>query len=212
MAYKSLLNRYIELKPAIEKRLIEFSNNRNKKENIFKELIFCILTPQSKAKICWEAVKKLEEKGILFSGRYRQITKCLTGVRFKNNKAKYIKEAQKKFGTNEGLNILKNTIENEKNEKALRDFFITHIKGMGFKEASHFLRNIGRGNNLCILDRHILKNLKKYGVIREIPKHLSLRKYLEIENKMINFSQKITIPVSHLDLLFWSNETGEIFK
>jgi N-glycosylase/DNA lyase len=83
---------------------------------------------------------------------------------------------------------------------------------MGYKEASHFLRNIGFADDLAILDRHILKNLKIFGIIEEIPKSLSKKKYLEIEEKMRNLANEVNIPVSHLDLLFWSKETGEIFK
>lgn len=87
-----------------------------------------------------------------------------------------------------------------------------NVKGMGYKEASHFLRNIGLADDLAILDRHILKNLKIFGIIEEIPKSLSKKKYLEIEEKMRNLANEVNIPLSHLDLLFWSKETGEIFK
>ena len=80
------------------------------------------------------------------------------------------------------------------------------------KEASHFLRNIGFGKEIAILDRHILKNLKRVGVIDEIPKTISRKKYLEMETKMSNFCNKIGISMAELDLLFWSEETGEILK
>jgi N-glycosylase/DNA lyase len=68
------------------------------------------------------------------------------------------------------------------------------------------------GDDIAILDRHILKNLIKYGVIDEVPKSLTEKKYTEIEGKMRAFSKEIGIPFSHLDLLWWSEETGEIFK
>ncbi|MDM7912425.1 MAG: DNA lyase, partial [Methanotrichaceae archaeon] len=82
----------------------------------------------------------------------------------------------------------------------------------GYKEASHFLRNIGLGGDLAILDRHILKNLALLGVIDGIPASPSKKMYLEIESKMIEFSRKAKIPMSHLDLLLWYKEAGEIFK
>jgi len=93
-----------------------------------------------------------------------------------------------------------------------REWLVRNVKGMGMKEASHFLRNIGLGENLAILDRHILKNLKKLGTIDDIPSHLSISKYLEIEEKMREFSSRTNIPMSHLDLVLWCRETGEIFK
>ena len=68
------------------------------------------------------------------------------------------------------------------------------------------------GSQLAILDRHILKNLKLLGVIHEVPKSLTRSRYLEIETKMANFADEIGIPLDHLDLLLWYNETGEVLK
>jgi N-glycosylase/DNA lyase len=79
------------------------------------------------------------------------------------------------------------------------------------KEASHFLRNIGE-RNLAILDRHIFKHLKRLGVIKEIPRSVTKRRYLEIEKKWHKYANKIGILLDELDLLFWSMETGEIRK
>ena len=95
---------------------------------------------------------------------------------------------------------------------ALREWLIENVKGMDYKEASHFLRNVGFGDDIAILDRHILKNLVRYSIIDEVPKSLTGKKYLEIEEKMRKFAQKAGIPFAHLDLLWWSEETGEIFK
>jgi len=83
---------------------------------------------------------------------------------------------------------------------------------LGLKEASHFLRNTGRGEDLAILDRHILRNLIRHGVLRRLPRTLTARRYLDIETRTERFSNEIGIPMSALDLLFWSRETGEIFK
>ncbi len=83
---------------------------------------------------------------------------------------------------------------------------------MGYKEASHFLRNIGLGEDLAILDRHILKNLALLGVIEEVPSSPTKRIYLEIEKKMTAFSGQAGIPMGELDLLLWYKEAGEVFK
>jgi N-glycosylase/DNA lyase len=93
-----------------------------------------------------------------------------------------------------------------------REWLVANINGMSYKEASHFLRNIGMGQDLAILDRHILKNLVRLGVIQEIPSSISPRKYLDIEEKMRRFCTREKIPMDHLDMLLWCRETGEIFK
>jgi len=80
------------------------------------------------------------------------------------------------------------------------------------KESSHFIRNVGMGSDIAILDVHILKNLKEYGVVEKVPEVLTKKVYLDIESKMRGFSKLIKIPMDELDLLLWSEETGMIFK
>jgi len=96
--------------------------------------------------------------------------------------------------------------------KATRIRFQEQVLGLGLKETSHFLRNIGFGENLAILDVHVLRNMLKYGVIKKVPGNMSKKTYLELEEKLAKFSRKIKIPMAELDLLFWSRETGEIFR
>lgn len=193
---------YDEIKDDIVKRLETFQNR--KKLFIKKEFIFCLLTPQSEAKKCWDSVLNLENKG--FPEGESKIIKCFNGVRFKKKKAHFIKINLKKFDE------IFRKIKEEKDSFKLREFLVKEVKGLGWKEASHFLRNIGRGENLTILDRHILRCLKKYKVIKDIPYNLSKKKYIEIENNMRKFSKKVNVPLSHLDFLFWYLEKKEIFK
>jgi N-glycosylase/DNA lyase len=94
----------------------------------------------------------------------------------------------------------------------LRERLIETVKGLGYKESTHFLRNIGRNDGLAILDRHILRNLVKYRVIRSIPRSLTRKRYLALEEKFQQFSDEIGIPLDELDLVFWSQETGRILK
>lgn len=204
---------YISIKSKIVSKLEEFKHilRTGSEEDIFAELVFCILTPQSKAISCWSAVKKLQLNDLLLKGNEVRVAKELSGVRFRYKKAKYIIEVRKIFSIKAEISI-KLKIEQLVKNKNERDWLADNVKGMGYKEASHFLRNIGLGENLAILDRHILKNLKLMEIIKEIPDHLSKKRYLEIENKMKKFANKIEIPTSHLDLLLWYKETGEIFK
>ena len=196
---KSILKEYQIKKEEIENRLNEFKNNKD----YFYELCFCVLTPQSSAKKAWGCIKKLKKAN--FKNKNVQPIKHIKEIRFYNNKSKYLKELKKNYPF-----LLKNIKQNPY-PKQLREFLVKNIKGYGYKEASHFLRNIGH-KDISILDRHILNNLKKHKVIKEIPKNITIKKYCEIEDKFLKFSEKTKIPMDHLDLLFWSKETGEIFK
>jgi N-glycosylase/DNA lyase len=210
--YEDLLQLYSEKKDELKKRLQDFNQVfQESDERVFAELAFCLCTPQSKATVCWNAISSLTKNNLLFSGNEEQIKPFLNAVRFSENKTKYIIEARNFFTNNSQLQI-KNKLKNFQNSQQARDWLVENVKGFGMKEASHFLRNIGMGNDLAILDVHILKNLQEFEVIEKIPKSLTPKKYVEIEQQMKDFSKKIGIPFDEMDLLLWSRETGHIFK
>jgi N-glycosylase/DNA lyase len=209
----TLKQKHKEKKQEIESRLQDFKQSWQQDDNhVFAELCFCLLTPQSKAKSCWRTIEKLKETGLLYNGTAEEMKKWMAPVRFNENKSKYLVEARQLFSDNSGKIIIKEKMKALPDVVALRKWLVTNVKGFGMKEASHFLRNVGFGDDIAILDRHILKNLVKYSIIGEIPKSMTEKKYLEIEEKMRKFSEEIGIPFAHLDLLFWSEEAGEIFK
>ena len=209
---KGLLKKYESRKAEIRKRLEEFKRIKDgTDERIFAELAFCLCTPQSKATTCWNAINSLMENNLLYTGEKNQIKPFLNAIRFNENKANYLIGARELFSDGVRLN-LKKFVQSFKNPPEMRDWLVENVKGIGMKEASHFLRNIGIGDGLAILDIHILRNLKKYGIIEDLPRNLSKKKYLEIENRMKRFAEDIGIPLDELDLLLWSEETGFIFK
>ena len=200
-------------KQKISKRINHFKNifKTVSEEAVFAELAFCLFTPQSKAISCWKAVTVLNDRHLLFTSNAKEIAETINNVRFRNNKSEYLVNARDFFTKNNAISI-KKELSYFKDSKMSRKWLIDNVKGIGYKEASHFLRNTGIGLDLAILDRHILKNLQFFGVIKEIPKTLNEKKYLEIEKKMDAFCKKIKIPLSHMDLLLWSIQTGGIFK
>src|SRR6058998_3261929 len=211
-AIQALQVLYQERKEAIQKRLAEFRQVMQwKDEEVFAELCFCLLTPQSSAKVCWEAVTALKERTLLLKGQPSELEPFLKSVRFSDSKAKYIVEARDMF-SNDGILQLKSRISSFYNPFELREWLVENVKGLGYKEASHFLRNIGLGEEFAILDRHILRNLALLKVIPEVPASITKKRYLDIEEKLRRFAAEIGIPMAELDLLFWSKETGWIFK
>ena len=205
-----LKNNYKRNKKIIKKRLKEFSAVRG--DAIFYELCFCLLTPQSNANKCWDCVGVLKDMGFINKNiPLRELKKILRDkTRFYKNKSNYLKLSKDQYNHIKKIIINKNKKNIIKNKK-IREFLIKNIKGLGYKEASHFLRNIGH-RNLAILDRHILKNLQKFKVINKIPPSLNKKDYLLIEEKFYKFSKKINMPMDELDLLFWGIEAGRVFK
>lgn len=205
---------YKEKQKDIEKRLREFKEiwEKGSNEDIHAELSFCILTPQSKAVNAWKAITILRENGLLFNGSAEDIVEYLNIVRFKNNKAKYLVALREQMQNEKGEIITKDFFNSITDVKDKREWIVKNIKGMAYKEAGHFLRNVGFGKEIAILDRHILKNLVKLEVIEDVPKSLTPKLYLEIEEKMKAYCKFISIPMDSLDLLLWYKEAGEIFK
>jgi len=201
------------VKNRIAKRLAEFSHigNAATDEQLFAELAFCLFTPQSKAKSCWAAVCTLKDDDLLLCGKPKLISAKMTGVRFHNNKGRYVAEAQILF-TKNGKLRLRETLESLGGARETREWLVKNVKGMSYKEASHFLRNIGMGAELAILDRHILRNMVALGAIEEMPKAITPKIYLALENEFLALARRLRIPPDHLDMLLWYKEAGDVFK
>lgn len=197
----------------IRARLAEFA--AVSREAWFYELVYCLLTPQSSAVNASHAVERLQSDRFLEIGH--DPTSVLRDrewyIRFHNTKARRLCEAR------EGYPLLRTELDRSRSRsnalaidgQELRNWLLQHVRGLGWKESAHFLRNIGY-RNLAILDRHILRNLRYHGVVPTVPGSLTPRLYLSIEQQFMKFSREIDIPLDELDLLFWSRETGEIRK
>jgi N-glycosylase/DNA lyase len=203
------------LRHAIDERLVEFAalGATGDERSLFREMCFCLCTPQTNAHYAWDTISALATEGSLYDAPSEVIAAALRsgGVRFHNIKANAIIRARTRFwpATRE---ILTRFFASTGSPSAARDILAQEVTGWGLKEASHFLRNIGLGASMCILDRHILRCLAREGVIASIPKSLSPNLYHSIEQAMLSFAASIGIRADALDILFWHEETGEIFK
>lgn len=196
---------YSKLKFEIHQKLEEFKNV--KEEAYFYELVYCLCTPMSKAENAL-VVQKILEKNKYHQNNIDLIPILSSPkhyIRFHNQKALYIEEAKSNFES------ILNVIKSQATPYQKRDILVDTVKGFGYKEASHFLRNIGYFG-LAILDRHILRNLVKFG---EIPQNFSInskKSYKEIEKHFVNLSTLFNLEVEEFDLLLWAKETGKILK
>ena len=203
---KELIHFYKERRIAIRKRLKEFS--KVQPANYFYELAYCLLTPQSSAAHAEQVVAKLNEARF----QYRDVNpepflrrkECY--IRFHRTKSRHLLRMKDQFS------LIAQKLSEPVLASELREWLVKNVLGLGYKEASHFLRNIGENDGLAILDRHILRNLKRLGVINSIPNSISKKKYLDIEQRFSKFARAIGIALDELDLVFWSMETGEIRK
>src|SRR3989344_5280444 len=199
---KSLQNSSIN--KIVEKRLEEFLSFKNKtNEERFQELCFCILAANSKQKTAENIEKSLRYEKLLTLSQEELADFIRNNKhRFHNNKARFIVEARKFSNIKE---IINNMPESE-----AREWLVQNVKGIGYKEASHFLRNTGYFD-LAILDRHILNTMIENKII-EKPKTLTRNNYLLIEKEFVKLSEQLKMPPAKLDLLMWYMKTGEVCK
>ncbi len=195
---------YLKQYEAIRQRLDDFT--KVNQDDYFYELCFTLCTPQSKAKNAVRVVEILKQRN--FKNELFNPADILRMpehyIRFHNQKGLSLMQAQQKYITIEA-EILSASSVNQK-----REWLVQNVRGIGMKEAAHFLRNIGIFGT-AILDRHILKHLAACGVI-DVPDSLTPTLYIDIETKWKQFCEWVGIPMDEMDLLFWSMETGEILK
>lgn len=198
---------------AIRTRLADFRAVGQRGDRaLFEEMCFAILAIQSSARSSDASVRGLVKEGLLWTATPGEIARFLRHrTRFHNHKAAYIVRARERFFPG-GRAVLRETLNRFPDPEVARDWLVGEVDGLGLKEASHFLRNIGRGEELAILDRHILRNLLRHHVIGRMPKSLTPKRYRAIEARLQRFAADIGVSVGVLDLLWWSRQTGEIFK
>jgi len=208
---KELLESISELRSGpvgslVAERMGEFRRaGRGSGERIFSELCFCILTANYTAEGGIRIQKDIG--GSFCTLDVKELAKRLKslGHRFPNARAKYIAEARRHRVDVEERSRTCNSTE-------FREWLAENVKGLGYKEASHFLRNIGV-TDLAIIDFHIIDILAKNGLIEKPEsKSLTRKKYLEIELVLAKLAKKAGISLAELDLYLWYLETGKILK
>jgi N-glycosylase/DNA lyase len=186
-----------DIRKVVEQRIREFESIPRDFNSLFRELTFCILTAGTSAELGIKTINHLGDT--IFTESEEEIQKRLKEVyRFHTIRAGYIFQARKSFRK---IDI---------NSKNVRELLVENIKGLGMKETSHFLRNVGF-KNFAIIDFHIIDILVKYGLIDK-PKTLTKNKYFEIEDVLKEIARKTDLSLAELDLYLWHEETGKVLK
>ncbi len=194
-----------KIAPLVSSRMSEFKElGTSSSEELFKELCFCILTANYSADGGIRIQRAIDNGFLTLSEE--ELAKRLKelGHRFPRTRAKYIVEARK------FAHDLSQILSSFPDGKSARDWLVKNVKGLGMKEASHFLRNIGY-NDVAIIDFHIVDLLVREGLIQR-PKTLTRKRYREIESVLEKVAKKAGLGLGELDLYLWYMETGKVLK
>ncbi len=180
-------------------------------DDLWEEMVFCFFTGGCSAKMGLRSIEAV--RPLLKNGRQDQLAAALTGVhRYPNARSRYVVESRNFLDEHCGLK-LRDKLESFACHLERRDWLAKEkgVKGLGYKEASHFLRNIGM-RGYAILDKHVLNCLAELRIIDD-PKPPNTRsRYLSTESKLKQFSEQAGIDFDEMDLVLWSMKTGEILK
>jgi N-glycosylase/DNA lyase len=196
-----------ETRRKVEARMREFEEAQTQgEERWFEELVFCLLTANYSAKGALACIAVLNEDGAMGEGDLDQLRACLEHRhRFPNKRAEFILKAREHKGD------LKKIITSQLSSQAARDWLVENITGLGMKEASHFLRNVGY-LDLAIVDKHIMSHMEETGIIEQRPATLTRRKYLEYEAILTRVAKMLGMPIGEMDLYLWAKKSGEVIK
>jgi len=168
-------------------------------DDSFNELCFCLMTAGFRADKCISIQKEIGSGFRDLGLEDLKVELKRMGHRFWPQRAERICLARDSEGE-----LSRVIVEGD------RDWLVANIKGMGMKEASHFLRNVGF-EDVAIVDFHIVDLLRREGLVGEF-KNLNKGKYLEIESVLRDLGKKVNLSLSELDLYLWYIETGTVLK
>ncbi|HZJ43874.1 MAG TPA: N-glycosylase/DNA lyase [Pyrinomonadaceae bacterium] len=199
----------------IRKRLGEFDEvwRKGSDARLWEELAYCIFTAGASARMGIASVDAV--RTLLLEGQPEEMTLALKKAgahRFPVARPAYIVTTRNYFRQNFRMQLRKR-LRSFSDPFERRDWLAQEkqVKGLGYKESSHFLRNIGiRGH--AILDKHVMRCLTEVGVTDSIKPPATRKKYLEIEQEFGRFAKDVGVDFDELDLVLWSMKTGEILK
>ena len=197
----------------IRARLAEFQSvwREATDARIWEEMVYCIFTAGASARMGLRSVEAV--RPLLGRGAHGELAGALTGVhRYPRARSGYIVETRA-FLKGDCRMRLRERLEGFRDPIERRDWLARErgIKGLGYKESSHFLRNVGF-SGYAILDKHILRCLSEIGIVDSPQPPATRTKYLAAEEKLRRFARDVKIDFDELDLVLWSMKTGEILK
>lgn len=203
------LTRNPRVRKMVEDRMDEFRCvHEMDSQKWYEELVYCLLTAYSSASMGQRCVDALLGGGLM-EGGVEDVRGCLVeeGHRFANRRAEYI------YDTRELAPRIKGVIQGFDDPMDARQWLVENVKGLGWKEASHYLRNVGYFG-LAIIDRHILSNMVEHGLImeEESRKGLTKRRYHAYEGVLEKVALRLGMAPGELDLYLWYRKTGKVLK
>jgi N-glycosylase/DNA lyase len=188
-------------------------------DDLWRELVACILGSRVRFELAHSAVERMERERLLCeprrSSRFEQYEQDIIRVLseaegpgaqsrypFFRMRASQIRHAAERlYGCGETIRAF---LENSRDIRDARRRLASEVSGLGPKQASLFLRNIGYTAHIAVLDVHVLTYMSWVGLTDAPMKSVStIRKYEALEDAFIEHAYSFGHAPDRFDLAVW---------
>jgi N-glycosylase/DNA lyase len=185
-----------------------------------KELVGCILGSQVRYEMAHSATQNLINAGLLedcvwslpelgtfeadvfavLCGRWCAANP-IPSYRFPKIRSRQIAQSRDTLA----LTPITSFLSSERSPKSLRRRLATTIPGLGPKQASMFLRNVGFTYELAVLDTHVIRYIALQGMASEtIASIQTLEAYERVEDTVVSYAASVGYPAGLIDRAIWA--------
>jgi N-glycosylase/DNA lyase len=192
-------------------------------DDLWRELVACILGSRVRYDVAYSAIERMD-KASLFSGkpnltrrskyekdvfhallepvRSGNIDQAHSRYPFPRLRASQISSAAETLYANRGT--IRSILKKACDEREARRNLARDVAGLGPKQASLFLRNIGYTAHVAVLDVHVLTYMDWIGLTPSPVRAVrTLHQYETLEAAFIKHSCSLGFPPDHFDLAVW---------
>lgn len=183
----------------------------NSEDDLWRELVFCILGSRVRFETVHAAVERMDGMCLLSRPRrntqfdqYEEdtMTALSIGYPFYRVRANQIRRAAEHLYNSRGS--IGELLNSASDARSARHLLTSEVVGLGPKQASLFLRNIGYAKCIAVLDVHVLTYLSWVGLVESSLKSVpTLGKYEALEESFIQHAYSLGFSPDQFDLAVW---------
>ncbi len=217
-------NIVLKVSDEIEKsQRIDFSWDKYSEDQLWFELVSCILGSRVRYDTAKECTKHIQNIGLLNTTELvinpnifkmylvEELSKSIyppfksgkgSKYPYYNSKSEYIVKTCVEIYNNNSTTI-KQTLRLSQEGNEAREILVNLCAGIGPKQASLFLRNIGYCDNLAILDSHVIQYMDILGLRHKKSSINSMNQYHKYENILLTYANSLNRKMATLDVAIW---------
>ena len=187
-------------------------------EMLWRELSCCVLSSQVSYELAQSVASAIKAEGVLPSAhtKWEWVAQDLRSVlertfyvsgrpcRYRFPKAKSAQLAKTWAAIKAESETLREFLIEFNDIVSLREWMVRHAPGLGPKQSSMFLRNVGLTLDLAVLDRHVLRYMEAIDLLEEGGHHVAtFRDYRTTEGVLRRHADELGYRVGLLDWAIW---------